>query len=701
MAMRYPGGLIATSPVNAAYPSGVWTQSQTIPYASQNVWQRDQYWRNTTLLLHGDGTNGAQNNTFLDSSSNNFTITRNGNTTQGAFTPYGANWSVYFNGTSNWLAIPNNTVTQLGTGNFTIEAWLFTQSTAGMVIVEQAVFDEGAGNNTGWIFYVNNGGIGFGNAGGGTYISPGLPSGVASVMNRWAHVALVRTSTTNISIYVDGVFYASTSTNVNMNMAQAVRSDTPTLLGVHELQYAGSFFSGYMSNFRMVKGTALYTSNFTPSTTPLTAVSGTGLLTCQSNRFVDNSGNNLSVSSTFSSYSGGSPSVQAFQPFPGPTTWSASVLGGSGYFDSSGDSLTQSGSTIFNFSGDYTVEFWIYSTGTVPGGGFGNIVGPTSGGSNVLNFGLGASNVIGSSSSTTQYNSSTFLTNYQWNHIAYCRTGSTLYILLNGARIATLTAMSGAYSGGSGISICSADAYGFKGGYLADVRVTSGAMLYPNSTYTVPTSPLTTTVSSGTVQLLTNFTNAGIFDNAQMNNLETVGNAQISTSVVKYGTGSMAFDGSGDYLIGPNSALYAFGTGDLTIEAWIYPTSTSSYRTIFTTRAGTPANAIFFGLDNGTLYPVLFTSVAVLTSSIPVTLNAWSHVALVRSSGTSKIYVNGVSGGSAADTNNYSQTACVVGYEYSASSYPWYGYIDDLRITKGVARYTANFTPPIARMPNQ
>jgi hypothetical protein len=48
----------------------------------------DPFFNQTTLLLHGDGTNGAQNNTFLDSSTNNFTITRNGNTTQGTFSPF-------------------------------------------------------------------------------------------------------------------------------------------------------------------------------------------------------------------------------------------------------------------------------------------------------------------------------------------------------------------------------------------------------------------------------------------------------------------------------------------------------------------------------------------------------------------------------------------------------------------------------------
>ena len=106
MSFRYPAGLItASSPVNANYPSGVWTPRQALPYLQNNVWGQDPFFEQTVLLLHGDGTNGAQNNTFLDSSSNNFTITRNGNTTQGTFTPFSlaaGEWSNFFYGNGDY-----------------------------------------------------------------------------------------------------------------------------------------------------------------------------------------------------------------------------------------------------------------------------------------------------------------------------------------------------------------------------------------------------------------------------------------------------------------------------------------------------------------------------------------------------------------------------------------------------------------------
>ena len=71
----------------------------------------DLNFNQTSLLLSGDGTNGGQNNTFLDGSPNAFSITRNGNTTQGTFSPFSrpdGRWSNYFGGVSDYLTVPAN-----------------------------------------------------------------------------------------------------------------------------------------------------------------------------------------------------------------------------------------------------------------------------------------------------------------------------------------------------------------------------------------------------------------------------------------------------------------------------------------------------------------------------------------------------------------------------------------------------------------
>jgi hypothetical protein len=87
----------------------------------------DAFFNQTVLLLHGDGTNGAQNNTFIDGSSNNLTITRNGNTTQGTFTPFSAEagkWSASLVGSSDGLTSTSNAAFGFGSGDFTIEFWV-------------------------------------------------------------------------------------------------------------------------------------------------------------------------------------------------------------------------------------------------------------------------------------------------------------------------------------------------------------------------------------------------------------------------------------------------------------------------------------------------------------------------------------------------------------------------------------------------
>jgi hypothetical protein len=222
----------------------------------------------------------------------------------------------------------------------------------------------------------------------------------------------------------------------------------------------------------------------------------------------------------------------------------------------------------------------------------------------------------------------------------------------------------------------------------------------------IPTAPLTAITNT---QLLLNFTNGAIFDNAMMNDLETVGNAQISTSVKKYGTGSLAFDGTGDYLLSnpATTELYAFGTGDFTIEFWLYLNSTSSVQVFYDSR---PASAqglqpTIYINSSGTLF--YYTNVANRITGSSLSTNTWYHIAVARSGTSTKMFVNGTQVGSTyTDSTNYVNPALrpIIGADGFNSGSPGgnatNGYIDDLRITKGYARYTANFTAPTAAFPN-
>jgi hypothetical protein len=223
-------------------------------------------------------------------------------------------------------------------------------------------------------------------------------------------------------------------------------------------------------------------------------------------------------------------------------------------------------------------------------------------------------------------------------------------------------------------------------GYICDFQAIKGT----GTTPTLPTAPLTNVTNTS---LLLNYQNGAIIDNAMMNNLETVGNAQISTSVVKYGTGSLAFDGTGDRLVGPATPNMAFGTGDYTIEFWCYPSNTG-YGCFIDTRSANPSTDGISIFNNGTSLEIYTSGAAILTASSAFTLNTWQHFALTRSGTSLKAFVNGTQVGSTV-TNSDNQTAgrVMIGDSVQAL-YPLNGYIDDLRITKGYARYTATFTPP-------
>jgi hypothetical protein len=179
-----------------------------------------------------------------------------------------------------------------------------------------------------------------------------------------------------------------------------------------------------------------------------------------------------------------------------------------------------------------------------------------------------------------------------------------------------------------------------------------------------------------------------------------VGDAQISTAQSKFGGSSIYFDGSGDYLTIPPSANMSLGTADFTIELWAR-FNTAVTNGLFQLNSGYlnsqvrgPAVGIadtgYWGIYHGTSF---------LQSSQTPALNAWQHVAYVRSSGSTKLYVDGVQILSTVDTTNYADQYFTIGGWYS-TLYLLNGYIDDLRITKGVARYTANFTPPTAPFPD-
>lgn len=709
MSSRYKGSLLsATAATNSQSAAvGVWRPNEVLQAVNASLWPAgityDAYFKYVTLLLHGDGTNGAQNNTFLDSSTNNFTITRNGNTTQGTFTPYGANWSNYFDGSGDYLSVASNAAFALGTSNFTIEMWMYSGA--------NGTGTRLAGNGTGgswaanrWIMATSTPS----NPNKFNFTPYNYASGTADFMvststfnnNQWMHVAITRSGNA-WAMFVNGVrevYFPSTSFSVDGGSSEVFNLGRSNISG-------DSDWAGYVSNFRMVKGTAIYdptSTTITVPTAPLTAITNTSLLTCQSNRFIDNSSNAFTITRN------GDVSIQRFSPFSPSAAYSTSVIGGSGYFDGSGDYLNTASDAAFGVgSGDFTIELWVYLTANFDSTGKGLITASYNTNFAVIGYNGGGGNRVDFYVANSVLNTGTnYISLNTWAHVACVRSSGTTKIYFNGAEVASSASLTGTGAAAAVyVGTLSHDTPRVMTGYLSSVRLVKGTAVY-TAAFTPPTAPLTAITNTS---LLLSCTNGGIFDNAEMNDLETVGSAQISTSVYKYGTGSMSFNGTNSDLYIPSTQNFNFGTGDFTIELWINPTSQGGHGSSnndciidFRPGVGSGAYGTLYIANSGTgVY--WYVSAANRITGGAISNSTWTHIAVCRASGNTKLFINGTQSGSTyVDSTNYLVAPAMVGQFNDGTGAGWLnGYIDDLRITKGYARYTANFTPPTAPFPNQ
>jgi len=661
----------------------------------------DDDFANVVLLLDGDGTSGDDNNTFTDSSTNGFTITKTGSVVQGSFSPYGDNWSNYFDTSGDNLTVPYSSTLAMGTGDCTIEAWVYFDSYPQQFSNIIDVRSSGSYGSDAISFSVENDGTFSFYAGSYNSSTHVLETASGKVtLNSWYHLVLTRVSGTT-KLYVNGVEEASSTNAWNQTSGSATTLYIGGALGVTRQ------VNGYISNLRLVKGTAVYTSAFTPPTAPLTAVSGTSLLTCQSNRFVDESTNNYTVTVN------GDTKVTPFSPFKNDDARDITTDGGSVYIVDN-EWLTMSDDSVFVLAGqDFTFECWVYRTDYSTGSGtiYSRWQGSPYAG---LRLGVDTTGVAYFYNIITFYGTPTgTVRENEWTHIAwvYDATGSTsgnVTIYVNGEVALNSSSVSGGVSDattGTDVYIGSLNVYPTQGelhGYLSDFRFVRGTLLY-TSAFTPPTAPLTAITNT---ELLLNFQDAGIYDLSGLNNIDTAGNARLGFAPI-YGTGSLEFDGSGDYLSIVPSPNLDFGTGDFTIEGWFFKEASTANQTIvssgsyYTSGANgnwvlriTSATYIAFASYDGQ------SNEEYMEFSASTSVGTWYHFALVREgTGTNqtKFYLDGVLAGSMTVSKALTDggvNGIYIGSNGAGPNADFNGYMDDFRITKGVARYTANFTPP-------
>ena len=637
----------------------------------------DQYYYKNSLLLKSGSTAGLNNHTFVDESTNGLTVTRNGDVYQGSYSPYSPivapSYSAYFDGTGDYATVADYAGLTVGT-NFTAECWVYVtnQSVGNQGILGQ--WKSGPGRS--WLIAVTDTAISLTLGSGSFY--PGVGA-TGSFVNQWVHIAYVKTGTTN-TLYVNGVS-AGTVTDVNPNAS----TDILIIGGNNDSASVVWNFNGYISDVRIVQD-AVYTSNFTPPTEPLTAIANTSLLTLNSISFVDSSTNNVTVNRY------GNTTAVLYSPYPPVEVnkYDPAIHGGSAYFDGTGDYLSVPSNNAFVFgTGDFTIESWIYLTSSSAGMIFGSHeVGVTTGyyfslGTNLVYWGT-----YGYDGTNGDLTWSVTIPLGQWTHLAFVKSSSGVSLYVNGQLINTQAFSKNISSIPYNPSI-GADRDGNEGvftGYISDLRIVKGTAVY-TANFTPPTQSLT--AISGT-SLLLKMGNAGIYDEMAKNNIQLIGNATTSTTQTKYNDTAIYFDGS-DHLTVNHDAL---GTGNWTIEGWVYFNAIQLGTYIFDFRSSSNTNP---ALNLQTDWRYITDSDYRISSGITPSTNTWYHFAVVKNSGTTTLYINGSSIGTYADSLNYvGNTSAFIGRWHSSGAGYLNGYLEDFRITKGVARYTANFTPPTA-----
>lgn len=411
-------------------------------------------------------------------------------------------WSTFFDGSSDYLTA---TTGNLGSGDFTVEYWVYHTSFYNFITNVSTTR-----GSTGWNC--------------GTQASAQIvwySSGVekargttAMAVNTWNHVAFVRSGGV-IKGYLNGVQNGTTSTETT--------NFTNTNLAVGRLQDAtpGEYHTGYMSNLRITVGQALYTANFTPSTSPLTAIAGTSLLTCQNSTIRDNSANNFTLTVN------GDVAARRLGPFN-----PLGVNSFSGYFDGTGDSLTVPANAALSLgSGDYTVEVWVYLTGAQTTSFGWGVIGTYPGSGNGWSIAINQSNNghsvrWGISNTLIAFATTPFIPIGTWTHIAVTRSGTgtnNTKIFINGviggqATDNTNDTFTGTlYIGSQGLGQ-------YLTGYISNARIVKGTAVY-TSNFTVPTTPLTAITNT----VLLTCQNSTFIDNSSNNfTITTTGDAVVS-----------------------------------------------------------------------------------------------------------------------------------------------------------------------------
>ena len=520
-------------------------------------------------------------------------------------------------------------------------------------------------------------------------------TGVEITDTNWHHVALVKNGTV-YTIYLDGIGGTAVDD-----------ASTDTFAGLLDIGSlgGGSDFDGYIDELRICKGTAVWTANFIPSIVPYTntTAANTVLLCHFDNYQIDSSASPHALTQVGTAYNTGDYVIGATSPAVGAGAWR---------FDGSDDYITYPDAADFSFgTGNFTVDFWFKPT-TI--GSLQCIASQYEGANDYWHMDITAANklqmiFVDGSTTVGSYIMTSAISGYAvntWYHFAFIRNGAGALMFVNGVSqtVTETTAFADVGNIAGVLQVGAYNAGNFIAGYVDNLRILKGTAAW-TTTFTPPTTPYTgadipTSGNGLYIPLDYNARDAG-----GSNHVPTyVSNTYGATARSRF-TGSILLDGNSDYVTFVDSVDWTFGDGNFTIDFWAYFNSITGYMGLYGQRKDANNQFVLnfnqfstsdhkihlYCANSSTITCQLYT-----TGDSGITTGSWFHIAIVRSGSTGYIFVNGVSQAvtqfiawrtlADVDANLY------IGYD---SGYGYFnGYIDELRVSKGIARWIANFTPP-------
>jgi hypothetical protein len=621
----------------------------------------------------------------------------------GSWKPETHGSSMYIDGNGDYLS--HNDIGMSGLNDFTVEAWVYPAG--GFKSYANSVYGSGPSANLAGTF------IYYGWSSNGTAhmfsnksnnSTPAVEGSAGDiVLDRWQHVAFVRASN-QASIYVNGIKVAG-PTSMTGTMAAAPTGRAYIGTQSYAEGDVNRTIKGYISDFRL-HNTCLYTSNFTPPTTKLTATSGTQYL-----QGAVKPGIYDGAAGAGNSNGTGSPMnlVGNVQSSTATKKYALSSMD----FDGTGDYITFEHIGGLG-DGDFTLEAWVYhdTLGTQSWfstyrGSTGFNAGTDADGDFFWNYnGSRLIDVASQISATT------------WYHVAFVRTNGVLRGYLNGVQKGTDVSSTTDYSAKEFAIGSSYNAFTeAMDGHIEDFRFTKGFSRYPfiplKETLTTSTSMQSgITLTASNTKLLTGHAASITDGSATGHTITASGDPAVSNFGPATGMKSIYFDGAGDYLTITSHADFNLDqAGDWTAEFWMWldgtqPGSGGTPTAIISKQNGSGSGArgwyISFKDTDDKIQTGHGGAAWVATATNSIKHYKWHHVAVTMkgSTNTHTVFIDGKVAGTNTswDTSGNSSNFLIGKSTTGGDSNLLKGYISNLRIVRGQEIYTANFTPPTAEL---